>query len=183
MMSLTAQMIAQRGYHLTNLDDIAEQMDLSKASIYHYFDGKEALVMATLESCATYVEQRLTETAAREGTSAERLENLIRTQIELISVENVDIARLFLQSFDWPPSIGDAVHEWQRRHGRIFREVIHAGIESGEFVVRDERIACMAIQGAMNLVPVWYGNELARGDTKVLDDITASLMRIVIAAG
>jgi TetR/AcrR family transcriptional regulator, regulator of autoinduction and epiphytic fitness len=181
MMSFTAKVIAENGYHMTSLDDIAERMDLSKASIYHYFDGKEALVLATLESCASYVEQRLREAAAISGTATERLENLIRTQIELISVEDVDVSRLFLQPIDWPPAIAVKVRDWQRQHGRIFRDVIHAGLDTGEFRAADERMARMAIQGAMNLVPAWYGAELASDkDAEILAKITATIMRVVL---
>jgi TetR/AcrR family transcriptional regulator, regulator of autoinduction and epiphytic fitness len=180
MMSLTAKMIAEQGYHMTSLDEIADQMDLSKASIYHYFDGKEALVMATLESCASYVETRLREAAAIEGTATERLENLIRTQIRLISVEDVDVARLFLQSFDWPPAIGEAVRAWQRQHGQIFRGVIRDGVASGEFDLSDERMALMVIEGGMNLVPLWYGKQLrARDGEAQLTQIVETLMRTV----
>lgn len=180
MMSFTAQTIAERGYHMTNLDDIAERLDLSKASIYHYFDGKEALVLATLASCASYVQQRLAEAVAEPGTASERLQRLIRTQIELISVEDVEVARLFLQPLDWPPAIAEKVREWQREHGSLFRDVIREGVESGEFDVPDERVARMVLQGGMNFVPAWFDAATIeeRGE-QLLETITDALMRVL----
>lgn len=183
MMSYTAQVISENGYHMASLDEIAERMDLSKASIYHYFDGKEALVTATLESCASYVQQRLQEAAASDGTPTERLAQLIRTQVNLIAVEAVEVARLFVQPLDWPPAIAETVLQAQRDHGRIFRDVIHEGVVAGEFQVADERIARMALQGGMNLVPTWYSDKLGgKRGAVVVEDITSTLMRLVLPA-
>jgi TetR/AcrR family transcriptional regulator, regulator of autoinduction and epiphytic fitness len=180
MMAFTAQMIAERGYHMTSLDDIADRLDLSKASIYHYFDGKEALVLATLESCAEYSYQQLSQAAKSEGTATERLRALIRRHLYISSVENVEIARLFMQPLDWPPTIAEAVNKRLRDHIRLFRDVIRTGIDAGEFGITDERIANMAIQGAMSLVPAWYGKELGgRNSASVLEDLTDELMRLV----
>ena len=42
-------LLAERGYAATNLDEIAEVLDLSKASLYHYFPSKEHLILACLD--------------------------------------------------------------------------------------------------------------------------------------
>lgn len=181
IMAFTAQTIAERGYHMTSLDDIAERLDLSKASIYHYFDSKEALVLATLESCADYSRQQLTAVANEGGSATERLRKLIRRHIYMTSVENVEMSRLFLQPLDWPPGIAEAVLKSNRHHVGIFRDVIEEGIASGEFQTTDVRIANMGIQGAMSLVPAWYGKTLrGRNGSGVLDELVNSLMLLVV---
>lgn len=180
IMTLTAKVVAEQGYHSTNLEDIADRLDLSKASIYHYFDGKEPLVRATLEACAAYVSLQLQETAKLPGNAPERLARLIRRQLEIITTESVETSRLFLQPLDWPETIGEAVRTWQREHSSIFRVVIIQGIDSGEFDCSDERVALMAIEGAMNLVPTWFtqSSDLAAAE-QLIDDVVASLMRLV----
>ncbi|MCW2672662.1 MAG: TetR family transcriptional regulator [Frankiales bacterium] len=179
IMTFTARLITERGFHQTNIEDIADQLDVSKASIYHYFDSKEALVLATLESCATYVERQLREIAEGPGSATERLTALISRQLEIINVESVEIARLFLQPVDWPPPVAAAVREWQREHGRIFRRVISEGRASGEFTCFDELVSNMAIQGAMNLVPSWFSQSHLSAKPGAHEAIVATLMLLV----
>jgi TetR/AcrR family transcriptional regulator, regulator of autoinduction and epiphytic fitness len=180
IMTLTARMIAERGYHSTNIEEIAEQLDLSKASIYHYFNGKDALVMATLESCADYVSRELAELAAQDASATVRLAMLIRRQLSIISAESVEISRLFLHPLDWPPSIAQQVRVWQREHGLIFRSVIDEGVASGEFVCVNSRIANMAIQGTMGLFPLWFsGNRTEQSATVALEDVVKTVMLVV----
>ncbi|SDZ48867.1 TetR/AcrR family transcriptional regulator [Herbiconiux ginsengi] len=183
IMAFTALTVAEHGYHMTSLDDIAEHLDLSKASIYHYFNGKEALVLATLESCSDYSFQELTAVLNKGGTPTERLQGLIRRHIQMTSIENVEMSRLFLQPLDWPPTIAESVLQRNREHVAMFRDVIQEGIDSGEFEAGDARVANMSIQGAMMLAPVWYGKQLrGRGGAAVLDRLVRSLMLLVVPA-
>lgn len=180
IMTLTAQIIAEQGYHGTNLEEIADRLDLSKASIYHYFDGKEPLVRATLEACHGHVTSQLREVAVAEGTATERLSNLIRRQLEIITTEAAETSRLFLQPLDWPESLGAAVRGWQKEHGRIFRDVISDGVKSGEFDCIDERVAHMTIQGAMNLIPSWYARHPSAAARKeLIENLISTLLRVV----
>jgi AcrR family transcriptional regulator len=180
LMLLTARMVTERGYHNTNLDEIADQLDLSKASIYHYFNGKEALVRATLQACAAYVSSQLKDVAASPGTATERLSRLIRRQLEIITSETAEAARLFLQPFDWPDAIKDDIRGWQREHGRIFRQVITDGIKSGEFDCPNELVAHMSLQGAMNFVPSWHHPVPdTEQNEELVEDIISTLMRLV----
>ena len=39
-----ATLFAARGFAATSLQDVAEQVGLSRTSIYHYFDSKDALL-------------------------------------------------------------------------------------------------------------------------------------------
>jgi TetR/AcrR family transcriptional regulator of autoinduction and epiphytic fitness len=180
LMLLTARMVTERGYHNTNLDEIADQLDLSKASIYHYFNGKEALVRATLQACAAYVSSQLKDVAASPGTATERLSRLIRRQLEIITSETAEAARLFLQPFDWPEAIKEDIRGWQREHGRIFRQVIADGISDGEFDCPNEVVAHMSLQGGMNFVPSWsHPDSDAKKNEQRVEDIVSTLMRLV----
>lgn len=180
IMACTAQAVAERGYHMTSLDDIADQLDVSKASIYHYFDSKEALVRATLEACAEFTRQRAAAVIAEGGSATTQLSSLIRQHLSMTSVEDVEMSRLFLQPIDWPSAIADTVREHNRRHVTLFQGVIQQGVDAGEFATTDVRMSNMAIQGAMSVAPTWYGKALrGRGGNPVLEAIVAKLMLLV----
>src|SRR3546814_7984893 len=55
-----ARLIARRGYESTSMTDLAGDLDLSKATIYHYFRSKEEIfeeiIVETLRHLLEYVE-------------------------------------------------------------------------------------------------------------------------------
>jgi AcrR family transcriptional regulator len=179
ILTATADVLAQRGYHQTNLDEIAERLDLTKASLYHYFPSKDELVTACLEWVGQLVNDRLMEAAQnREGTASERLTALIRVQLDSIVREHPQMARLFLQPLDWPESYRERSKELRKQHDEAFRTVIREGIASGEFVVEDEATAVHCLHGAMNYVPVWFRAKRKKDYETMYATTAASLLRL-----
>lgn len=50
ILSAAKRVFAERGYHATTIADVAKAADLSYGSIYWYFDSKEALFQALMDS-------------------------------------------------------------------------------------------------------------------------------------
>ncbi|WP_131816252.1 TetR/AcrR family transcriptional regulator, partial [Mycolicibacterium porcinum] len=44
------RILTESGYQGMSLEDVAEQTDIAKATLYHYFSSKDALVSAALET-------------------------------------------------------------------------------------------------------------------------------------
>jgi AcrR family transcriptional regulator len=165
----TAEVLAERGYHNTSLDEIAERLDLAKASLYHYFDSKDELVSACLATCADRVSEQLTALADGEGTPTERLARMVERQIQLITLEYPEMARLFLHPLDWPPSIAAAVDERRQEHDLIFRRVIDDGVRAGEFDAGTATVARLLLHGGLNNVPQWLKSSEKNSSSVVVD--------------
>lgn len=178
ILTAAADVLAERGYHGMSLDEIAERLDLTKATLYHYFPSKEALVSACLEAIATRSNERLAEVAAgSEGTAAERLQRLIVTQLVIIVRDQPQMARMFLQPMDWPESYRQRTKALRRQHDEIFRSVVRDGIASGEFDV-DETIAMHNLHGAMNYVPVWFRSKRKKDVEETAARVAENLLRL-----
>src|SRR5438132_1860975 len=65
IMRVTLRILSTSGYQGTSLEEVAERTDIAKATIYHYFAGKDELVAAALESLTTDVLDRLEHVGAR----------------------------------------------------------------------------------------------------------------------
>src|SRR5260370_8819001 len=50
ILSAAAKLIAEHGYHKTSMDAIALAVGIHKASLYHHFESKEAIVIALHQS-------------------------------------------------------------------------------------------------------------------------------------
>jgi AcrR family transcriptional regulator len=178
ILTAAADVLAERGYHGMSLDEIAERLDLTKATLYHYFPSKEALVSACLEAIATRSNQRLAEVAAETaGTAAERLHRLIVTQLVIIVRDQPQMARMFLQPMDWPETYRQRTKALRRQHDEVFRSVVREGIASGEFDV-DETIAMHNLHGAVNYVPVWLRAKRKKDVEAMAAAVADNLLRL-----
>jgi AcrR family transcriptional regulator len=157
ILRVAAEVVAERGYQNTGLDEVAERLDLAKASLYHYFESKQALVEACLDTAAAEVQARLEAIAQKGGTATERMRSLILAQQQFTTRDNPELSRLFLRHLEWPPPLLDKIQGWLVSHDQIFRDVIDEGLSSGEFVnATDPAIIRHCIHGAIDFVPFWY---------------------------
>jgi AcrR family transcriptional regulator len=155
ILEAAADVLSERGYHNLSLEEIAERLDLTKASLYHYFPSKEELVSACVEALATTANSRLAAAAADvSGSATERLRSLILVQLTIILREQPHLAVIFLQPLDWPERYRNRTRALRLEHDAIFRAVVRQGIATGEFDV-DEDVAMHNLYGAMNYTPVW----------------------------
>ena len=157
ILRVAAEVVAERGYQAASLDEVADRLDLAKASLYHYFDSKQALVSACLDTAAAEVEGRLVVIAAEGGTATEVLRRLIVEQLNFTTRDYPELSTLFVRHLEWPAPLLDRIHEWLVRHDRVWKEVIERGVKSGEFAVSvNPAIVRHCLHGALNFVPFWY---------------------------
>src|SRR5687767_15346762 len=80
ILRVAAEVVGERGYQNASLDEVAERLDLAKASLYYYFDSKQALVAACLDTAAAEVERRLEAIVEEGSTPTATLRKLIVEQ-------------------------------------------------------------------------------------------------------
>ncbi|GAA2536089.1 MULTISPECIES: TetR/AcrR family transcriptional regulator [Pseudonocardia] len=178
ILAAAAVVLAERGYHGLSLDEIAERLDLTKASLYHYFPSKEELVSSCLEQLGSSLNGELRDlVVAHPGTATEQLTLLITRQLELIVRTRPEMARLFLQPLDWPETYRRRTRRLREGHDAIFRAVVRRGIADGEFDV-DEDVAMHNLYGAMNYVPVWFRGRRKRDFDAASAAVAANLLRL-----
>ena len=157
ILRVAAEVVAERGYQSASLDEVADRLDLAKASLYHYFDSKQALVAACLDTAAAEVERRLAAIASEGGTATEVLRRLIVEQLNFTTQDYPELSRLYVRHLEWPEPLLDRIHEWLVRHDQIWKKVIERGVKSGEFAVSvNPAIVRHCLHGALNFVPFWY---------------------------
>lgn len=67
-----ARLFAERGYLGTSMADLAEDLGLSKAAIYHHFESKEALLHSLVDSLESDIEELLERAEAKKFESFDR---------------------------------------------------------------------------------------------------------------
>jgi TetR/AcrR family transcriptional regulator of autoinduction and epiphytic fitness len=168
--------LARAGFSRASLDDIAEHIHVTKATLYHYFANKEALYLAWMDHASDEVNGRLEASVDPAQPPKQRLWELANAEVLILTADFPDYARLFMAGVDWPDALQERIRELRRRHEAHFRAVVDDGIASGEFQVADAAVARYALQGALAYLPEWY-----RGSGRLSpEDFAAAMADTVI---
>ena len=165
-----ADVLQQHGYEATTMKDIAAQVNLTAASLYHHFRNKDALLLAVLEDGINRVICQIEPIAQADLSNTEKLAGMIKlhvtgvTQYTAIGAAMVfEIRSLMSLRASNKSEDGDALRTrrdafFARRDyfEQLFRQVIQAGVDCGEFRAVDVGIFVKTLLGAQNWVGVWY---------------------------
>lgn len=150
-------LLSEHGYQGMNLEDVAERTDIAKATLYHYFSGKDELVAAVIEGLTVEVNRRLEQELdrVRDRSHLEQIRTLIREQVRILTDTAPEVATVFSWPKAWPESFQEIIKESRRRHDAIFRRVVEAGIAAGEFDCPNPDVALECLHGVLNQSALW----------------------------
>lgn len=153
------RILTESGYQGMSLEDVAEQTDIAKATLYHYFSSKDALVSAALETLTQEVLQRLAvrEQALGNTGAREHLAAVIDEQIRILTETAPEVAAVFSWPRGWPAIFDEPMKDMRRRHDAVFRKVVQRGVSEGEFTCPDVNVALQCLHGILNQSSVWIG--------------------------
>jgi AcrR family transcriptional regulator len=174
-----AQVFARRGYHGASTQDIADVLGIRQASLYYYFESKEAALEAV---CASGVEDyavRAQRILKDDQTSSEKVAQLVFHHLAPMA-ERLDYTLVFLRERRFlPQPARKRIRAIEVRYERIIQRIIQQGVESREFRADlDTRMATLALLGLGNSAALWFGRE--PGVT--LERITQSYVELLVRA-
>jgi TetR/AcrR family transcriptional regulator, cholesterol catabolism regulator len=151
-----ARVFAERGYHGTTTQAIADVLGMRQASLYYYLPSKEA---ALEEVCARGTDG-FVEGAERvmrmDVPPLEKLTLLIASHLKPIETMP-DYVRVFINERRYLPDASRRrVGRKSRRVERFFEQVIQEGIDDGSIRQgTNARLAMLAVLGMCNAVINW----------------------------
>lgn len=171
-------LLAERGYAATSLDEIAELLDLSKASLYHYFPSKQDLILACLDRVGGETNRRLREVAASALSPRDRLRAAVRAQVLVLTRDQPAGAALYLRDVGLPQAAQARLRTFVEQHDRLFRAIIDEGVRAGELHVADPAVARLLMHGAINFIPSWYQQSRRMSPERLADVVAGALLQL-----
>ncbi len=169
-----ADVLQRNGYEATTMKDIAAEVNLTAASLYHHFRNKDTLLLAVLEAGLEQIIGQIEPIVLSHLSCAEKLRQMIAAHIVGLTQNTAVAAAMIFEMKSLVGGRGEAdrngdaaAHEEfvMRRQAVIarrdqfealFRQVLREGIERGEFRPVDVGIFTKAFLGAHNWVGLWY---------------------------
>jgi len=96
ILAAAEQFFARTGYAATRLEDVAESLGLTRASLFYYFRDKQTLYDAMLENAFSSLAVHLGEALSVPGPIATRIERAVEAWVDAL-VARPTIARLILR--------------------------------------------------------------------------------------
>jgi AcrR family transcriptional regulator len=156
-----ASVFRAKGYEGARLEDIADVLGVTKASVYYYFPKKSDLL---LEICALAVEDSLVRQERIlqvDSPVDERLREAISDHVRGMA-SNFAFWSIFFREFDLGLAKDPRRKKIQaslREFGRRFEDLIDEGVQTGTFRPVNVGVISNAILGMLNWSNRWIHNE------------------------
>lgn len=169
-----------RGFFETGMRDIAAASDLSPANLYNYFRGKHEILFFCQDSALDRLLAALQKARRLRASSAEKLHAMVVAHLTCVLDEVEGSAAHFLTSA-LPGTLQERILGKRDRYEDGLRQLIAAGVRSGEFVPCDTTLAARAILGALNWSVLWFRPDGALSASQIADRFADYLIRGLLA--
>lgn len=153
-----ARIFARDGFHAARMDDIAAELDLTKAALYYYCASKEDLFVKVIEARVGIAVDALENFDSDAITASAKVREAIRTHLEVFH-QHRDIYTMFLgeRLRSISADAASVVDEMGRRFERRWAEFLEEGIASGEFRPDlDVPVTVKASLSMCNMTLTWF---------------------------
>ena len=175
----------KKGYRSTTLDDVAGELGLTKAAIYHYVSSKEALLsIIYMQAMGFYLKEiaHAVELQDPKLSPPEKFRFFIRSHIRRVAVENQAMLGVFLtEENQLPEEDYKKIRGAKREYNLVMESILERGMAEGYFRRSDPRLTANAVLGMCNSLHHWYRPGQGRDYTETLiEEMVVLLERSIL---
>lgn len=175
ILDAAAQVFRQKGFNGASMQDIAEAVNLQKASLYHHVSSKQEILLALLDRALGMLTEHIAGIAAQDLPADQKLRQMIRAYLLALS-DNSDLSSVLLFEHRSLDKKSHARHVPQRdKFEALWRDAINEGVQADVFACTDTGLAIRALMGMMNWTLTWYRPDGGK-PIEVIADEYADLM-------
>lgn len=156
ILEVAAQIIRQKGFHATSMQDIADAVKLQKASLYHHVSSKQEILLDLLNQALDMLTERLQLVIEKDLPADEKLHLAVETFLDALNEHHDLVSVLLLEHRSLDVDFHTRHIARRDRFEKLWRDLIQEGSESGIFQVSDPALTARALLGVMNWTVTWY---------------------------
>jgi TetR/AcrR family transcriptional regulator, fatty acid metabolism regulator protein len=174
LLDAAVRVFARKGFHASRVGDIAEEAGAAHGLLYHYFKSKDEVLEAVFHDNWSLLLARIASVEETDEPAADQLRHItaivLRTWLHL-----PDVVRVVIREFGRSPELAERIGDLAQPINSIAR-VIERGIERGEFMKVDPRVAATVVYGSIDeLLTAWVLDRLPSGE----EDVAAAEQTLV----
>ena len=156
IVSAAARTFAEQGYAAVGMREIADAVGVRGASLYHHFASKEEILYAVCLTVTREPNEENLPLLDAAGTPSERIDALVRAHLRHLHRRRTEHLVGLHELTSLTPEHRAEIDGLRRHYQRRVRDVIGAGMRSGEFTVPDARLAAFALLDMLNGLSNWF---------------------------
>lgn len=159
ILAAATRLFASHGYHEATLQDIADQLGLTRPAFYYYFKSKQSILEAICQDSIDAADLVINKAfGADYPNRIERLRQTLYSYAEHSS-EAFSTA-IMLRNFDeMSEEAKIALRERRRRREQVLADLLSEGAAAGEFRVAEPLIAVFTIFEAIHAIHIWHNRD------------------------
>ncbi len=169
-----ARLFAERGFHGTSMDALAQALGVQKGSLYSLTGSKQQLLFETMREGARAFHAALDD-VPEDASAIERVRAALRGHLRVVS-EQLDVATVFTREWRYlDGEFRDEITAERRRYEERWRALFREGVEAGDLRTDlDAGAATLLVLSAANWAYTWL--EPGRDTDELADRFTAILV-------
>jgi TetR/AcrR family transcriptional regulator len=169
-----------RGFAETGMRDIAAAAALSPANLYNYFRGKHDLLFFCQDNSLDRMIAALDKARRMRTSAAMKLRMVIVSHLRCV-LDEVEGSAAHLLTTTLPPSQQRYLVTKRDKYEEGVRNLIVAGMRSGEFAPSDPALAVRAILGSLNWSVQWFSPDGPLTAAEIAERFADYLIRGLLA--
>lgn len=170
---------ANKGYHDTKLDEIVDESNTSKGSIYFHFPNKERLFLALVDQFADLLERRVKEAIATQPKGMQRVRVALTTTLETFGRYRRPAKILLVQAVGLGKTFEEKRIEVNDRFARLIESYLQEAIDVGDIAAVDTEVVSYAWMGAIYSVIIRWVYTGEPEPARILDALLPVLLKSV----
>lgn len=164
VLSMAARMFAEEGYHETSLASIAKRLNVTKPTLYYYIDNKQEIRSACIDEGLQVSLEMLAEAQEGVADSLGKLRRYCRLHIEFVLG---DFGALLVVT--GRRELSAAQRRKMHKIDDAITQLIEGCVAEGALKPCDAKMACYALIGALNAVPLWFRETGGKSSKEVVE--------------
>jgi AcrR family transcriptional regulator len=171
-----ARAFNERGFYKTSLDDIAAELNVTKAALYYYFKNKDEI----LYECHAVGIRSLTDTPlesenGRALAGLEKIERLVRRYVKMV-VQSFGRCLVLVGTQPLERRNRAKCRAGRRGINDLLVSLVREGIADGSVAPCDPKLAAYFVFGTLNWIAQWY----EEGGRYSLEEVTDRAVAYVV---
>jgi len=159
ILEVAAQIFRQKGFHAASMQEIADAVNLRKASLYHHISSKQEILLELLDMAMDTLIERTQAIFEQSTPPQDRLGEAIQCYLQALT-DYPDLANVLLIEYrSLAPELRENHQPRRDQFEKLWRGLIQEGMDTGVFAPTDASIAAKILLGSMHWATTWYRND------------------------
>ncbi len=176
----SADLFFRHGYTQTKMSDIADRLGVTKPFIYYHFDSKAKILIEICERGTRDALEAVERAVSGESGPLEKFESFVRAFTKSVLEDYKFVLIYFREEINLPRESAVKITQMRRTINDTLINILEDGAKSGVFKINSSKLSAFIVAGMASYAFAWYRGDGRYEKDAVIDEITASSLKIVL---